>query len=89
LSLVCDKKIVQISALESRVIQGMYPSNFVWSFLTFPVATQYWTATNIADGLNALTICIEVKIRDVRFHSTHVIVDGDFLRIHDVGLWLR
>ncbi|KAH0835606.1 organic solute transporter Ostalpha-domain-containing protein [Lanmaoa asiatica] len=27
---------------------------------TFSVATQYWTATNIADGLNALTICIEM-----------------------------
>jgi hypothetical protein len=24
-------------------------------------ATQYWTAANIADGLNALAICIEVS----------------------------
>ncbi|OJA11640.1 hypothetical protein AZE42_04761 [Rhizopogon vesiculosus] len=32
------------SALEGRVIQ----------------ATQYWTATNIADGLNALATCIEM-----------------------------
>ena len=23
-------------------------------------ATQYWTTTNIVDGLNALTICVEV-----------------------------
>ena len=23
--------------------------------------TQYWTQTNISDGLNALTICIEVR----------------------------
>jgi len=32
------------SALEGRVIKG----------------TQYWSETNIADGLNALTICIEM-----------------------------
>jgi len=32
------------SALEGRVIHG----------------TQYWTATNISDGLNALAICIEM-----------------------------
>lgn len=25
-------------------------------------ATEFWTATNIADGLNALTICIEVRL---------------------------
>ncbi|KZT29990.1 DUF300-domain-containing protein, partial [Neolentinus lepideus HHB14362 ss-1] len=34
----------QFSALEGRVIK----------------ATQYWTETNIADGLTALTICIEM-----------------------------
>ena len=26
-------------------------------------ATEYWTETNIADGLNALAICIEVRRR--------------------------
>ena len=26
------------------------------------LATKYWTGTNIADGLNALTICIEVRL---------------------------
>lgn len=34
----------QFKALEGRVIK----------------ATKYWTATNIADGLSALTICIEM-----------------------------
>lgn len=24
------------------------------------IGTQFWTATNIADGLNALAVCIEV-----------------------------
>jgi hypothetical protein len=37
--------LVKISALTDRVIH----------------ATNYWTATNIADGLNALAICIEVR----------------------------
>jgi hypothetical protein len=27
---------------------------------SFVAATQFWTATNIANGLNALAICIEV-----------------------------
>ena len=34
----------QFEALEGRVIK----------------ATKYWTSTNIADGLSALTICIEM-----------------------------
>jgi len=34
------------SVLEGRVIKG----------------TQYWTANNVADGLNALTICVEMII---------------------------
>lgn len=36
---------VKFSALTGRVIHG----------------TQFWTATNVADGLTALTICIEVR----------------------------
>ena len=36
----------QFDALEGRVIK----------------ATQYWTEANIADGLNALAICIEVRL---------------------------
>lgn len=29
--------------------------------LTFTTATRYWTETNVADGLNALCITIEVS----------------------------
>ena len=36
---------VKFNALKGRVIHG----------------TQFWTETNIADGLNALAICIEVR----------------------------
>ena len=36
---------VKFSALKNHVIHG----------------TQFWSATNIADGLNALAICIEVR----------------------------
>lgn len=36
----------QFDALEGRVIKP----------------TQYWTETNIADGLNALAICIEMVL---------------------------
>ena len=33
--------------------------------------TQYWTVTNIADGLNALAICIEVSLAPSRRSGTH------------------
>jgi Organic solute transporter Ostalpha len=37
--------LVKFNALKNRVIHG----------------TQFWSSTNIADGLNALAICIEVR----------------------------
>ena len=36
---------VKFNALKGRVIHG----------------NQFWTATNVADGLNAFTVCIEVR----------------------------
>lgn len=56
----------QFSSLEGTVIQrGSLEQSAIEKFhsftFTFFAATQYWTATNIADGLNALTICIEVR----------------------------
>ena len=50
--------------MENRVIFGIrIPSPPMQrTCLTFLVkATSYWTATNVADGLSALAICIEVK----------------------------
>lgn len=41
----CTDSRSQFTALEGRVIK----------------ATQYWTEANVADGLNALAICIEVR----------------------------
>jgi Organic solute transporter Ostalpha len=37
--------LVKFNVLKNRVIHG----------------TNFWTSTNVADGLNALTICIEVR----------------------------
>ncbi|SRR6266498_904353 len=35
-----------------------------------PIVTPYWTVTNIANGLNALAICIEVRrLRPTKFVS--------------------
>ena len=49
-------------------------------------ATQYWTVTNISNGLNALAICIEVTI--LHLHRILLIpdLDGVFLSAHDMGL---
>jgi hypothetical protein len=53
---------LQFSALEGRVIKGLsfQNPNLLGAEMSAK-ATQYWTAANIADGLNALTICIEVS----------------------------
>jgi hypothetical protein len=52
------------SALEGRVIKGTpyYLCYLVISPLTSgtPLETDYWSVTNISNGLNALTICIEM-----------------------------
>lgn len=58
----------QFTAMEGHVIHGGCSSAIIGSyviayerFLYFVPATQYWTESNIADGLNALTTCIEVS----------------------------
>ncbi|KAI0338800.1 DUF300-domain-containing protein [Trametopsis cervina] len=44
------------------IVMFTFYQSFVFSFLEGRVikATQYWTEANIADGLNALAICIEM-----------------------------
>jgi hypothetical protein len=53
--------------------------------------TFYWSATNIANGLNALAICIEVgNYTFPRVPGPHYLcLDGDILGAHVVGLYPR
>ena len=53
----------QFSALEGSVIKGKSheQSPSMKFHLAFSAATEYWTETNIADGLTALATCIEVR----------------------------
>jgi len=46
------------------IVMATFYQSFVFSALEGRVihATQYWTETNIADGLNALTTCIEMVL---------------------------
>ncbi len=62
---------VQFSALEDKVIHGMF-LGFGRSAVSecALTATEFWTANNIADGLNALTICVEVRTARTWFVST-------------------
>ena len=60
--------LIQFTALEGRVIHGTLLSFWLniylvrLEFKSFDVVgNQFWTATNIADGLTALTTCIEVR----------------------------
>lgn len=55
--------------------------------LTYCTATEYWTETNIANGLNALATCIEVCDIDrliAQILTKHV--DGVLLRLYDLGV---
>lgn len=58
--------VKQFSALEGSVIKGKSNEQppLMKLHLAFSTATEYWTETNIADGLTALATCIEV-----RFHT--------------------
>jgi Organic solute transporter Ostalpha len=63
--------LVKFNVLKNRVIHG----------------TEFWTSTNVADGLNALTICIEVR-SSYRFFTDLTgwpNTDDFFLTLHDVG----
>ncbi|KAG2130418.1 organic solute transporter Ostalpha-domain-containing protein [Suillus bovinus] len=59
--LVGRRPLAKFLSIKLIVMFTFYQS-FVFSALEGRVikATQYWTAANIADGLNALTICIEM-----------------------------
>nr|VWP01546.1 Glucose transporter rco-3 [Ganoderma boninense] len=61
--LVGRKPLSKFLSIKLIVMFTFYQS-FVFSALEGKVIkkSQYWTATNIADGLNALTICIEMVI---------------------------
>jgi len=67
----------QFSTLQSYgVIKGLsykttYPNIRELNAL---LATKYWTATNIADGLNALATCIEVNAI-IQFYMHHHLTD--------------
>lgn len=45
------------------IVMATFYQSFVFSALEGRVikSTQFWTATNIANGLNALAICVEVR----------------------------
>lgn len=88
----------QFEILQGRVIHGNPYHTFPWtlSYLCLP-ETQYWTETNIANGLSALTICIEVRVSwlysSASFHiSFDRLSDGLFFSIHVMGvslLWIQ
>jgi len=67
--------LVKFNALKGRVIHG----------------TQFWTATNVADGLNALAVCIEawVPFFPGSCFLSDEYADDLFLALHDVVFHLE
>lgn len=54
-----------------------------------PKATEFWSESNIADGLNALTICVEVCFwppYNNEWIDPHGIADGIFRGGYAMGL---
>lgn len=66
---------VKFNALKGRVIHG----------------NQFWTATNVADGLDAFAICIEVwaALPPGSLPLADEYEDDLFLALHDVGFQLE
>jgi hypothetical protein len=66
---------VKFNALKGRVIHG----------------THFWTPTNVADGLNALAVCIEVWVPFFpgSCFLADEYADDLFLVLHDVGFHLE
>jgi hypothetical protein len=73
--LVVALVLVKFNALKGRVIHG----------------TEFWTATNVADGLNALAVCIEawVPFFPGSCFLADEYVDDLFLALHDVVFQLE
>ena len=67
--------LVKFNALKGRVIHG----------------TEFWTATNVADGLNALAVCIEacVPFFPSLYFLADEYADDLFLAFHDVVFQLE
>jgi len=67
--------LVKFNVLKGRVIHG----------------TEFWTATNIADGLNALAVCIEawIPLFPGSCSVAYEYADDIFLVLHDVGFQLE
>jgi hypothetical protein len=54
------------------VVMLTFYQSFIFSILESHdviKATEYWTATNVADGLNALCICCEVRSFQLLFFA--------------------
>ena len=66
--------MLKFTAMEDRIIHG----------------TQFWTSTNIADGLNALTTCVEAwVILSLFWRSGSSTTDDILCGLYDVGLQLE
>ena len=65
--------------------------SFAFKFLSGRVIkpTQFWTATNIANGLNALAICIEASFMHTfaEGRGPDEGADGLFQFVHVVGIF--
>jgi hypothetical protein len=67
--------LVKLNALKGRVIHG----------------NQFWTSTNVADGLNALAVCIEVWVPffPCSCFLANKYADDLFLALHDLVFQLE
>lgn len=76
------------------IVMATFYQSFAFKFLSGRVIkpTQFWTATNIANGLNALAICIEVSYPHALAGGNGADeegVDGVFQFVHVVGVFPR
>ncbi|KIJ42912.1 hypothetical protein M422DRAFT_254033 [Sphaerobolus stellatus SS14] len=97
-NLTCTELVGRRPLVKFLCIKGIVMLTFYQEFVCpqkykLIHATEFWTATNVADGLNALTTTIEVRIMSSllihiypRPSLTSFVTDGLLRRLHALGL---
>ncbi|KAF8311482.1 DUF300-domain-containing protein [Clavulina sp. PMI_390] len=77
---LCIKLIVMVTFYQSWIFTALQDKGVIH-------ATQYWTATNVADGLSALTLCIEMVFFAIAMMWAYPTSEYRSMTTQPLGFW--